>query len=191
MLPISWAVMPSGLHRTYGAHHLHFVTCSCHRRLPFLNSGKARDRFLSILEQTRRRYRFVVVGYVVMPEHVHLLLTEPEVGNPSTVMQVLKQRTARALLPRRRPGDRRQRQIFGDETRRAFWQARFYDFNVWSAKKWVEKLRYMHHNPVTRGLAESPEQWRWSSYRFYLLGEPGAVQVNVGWTEISFRDRVA
>ncbi len=191
MLPISWAVMPSGLHRTYGAHHLHFVTCSCHRRLPFLNSGKARDRFLSILEQTRRRYRFVVVGYVVMPEHVHLFLTEPEVGNPSTVMQVLKQRTARALLPRRRPGDPPQRQLFGDETRRAFWQARFYDFNVWSAKKRVEKLRYMHRNPVTRGLAESPEQWRWSSYRFYLLGEPGAVQVNVGWTEISFRGRVA
>lgn len=185
------AVMPSGLHRTYGAHHLHFITCSCYRRLPFLNSGKARDRFLSILEQTRRRYRFVVVGYVVMPEHVHLLLTEPEVGNPSTVMQVLKQLTARALLPRRRPRDPRQRHPFGDETRRAFWQARFYDFNVWSAKKRVEKLRYMHRNPVTRGLAESPEQWRWSSYRFYLLGEPGAVQVNVGWTEISFRDRVA
>ena len=95
-------VMPSGLHRTYGAHHLHFITCSCYRRWPLLGSGRSRDRFLSILEQTRERYRFVVVGYVVMPEHVHLLLTEPEVGNPSTVMQVLKQRTARALLPRRK-----------------------------------------------------------------------------------------
>jgi REP element-mobilizing transposase RayT len=53
-----------------------------------------------VLEQTRQRYRFVVVGYVVMPEHIHLLLSEPEVGTPSTVMQVLKQRTARALLHR-------------------------------------------------------------------------------------------
>ena len=70
--------MPAGLHRTYGAHHLHFITCSCHQRLPFLRTIRSRDRFLSILEQTRRRYRFVVVGYVVMPEHIHLLLSEPE-----------------------------------------------------------------------------------------------------------------
>ena len=85
-------VMPSGLHRTYGAHHLHFITCSCYRRLPLLGTARSRDRFLSILEQTRRRYHFVVVGYVVMPEHIHLLISEPEVGTPSTVMQVLKQR---------------------------------------------------------------------------------------------------
>ena len=182
--------MPSGLHRTYGAHHLHFITCSCFHRLPFLKSARARDRVLEILQQTRRRYRFVVVGYVVMPEHIHLLLSEPEVGSPSTVMQVLKQRTARALLPRRRRRDPRQGELFGEEPRRAFWQTRFYDFNLWSTKKRVEKLRYMHRNPVKRGLVESPEQWRWSSYRSYLLGEPGLVQVNVGWGEISFRDRV-
>lgn len=127
-----------------------------------------------------------------MPEHVHLLVSEPEVGNPSTVMQVLKQRTAQALLPKKRRRDPRQRHLFGEEPlRRSFWQARFYDFNVWTTKKRVEKLRYMHRNPVKRGLVESPEQWRWSSYRFYLLGEVGAVRVNVGWSEISFRDRVA
>jgi len=184
--------MPSGLHRTYGAHHLHFITCSCYRRLPFLNTAHSRDRFLSILEQTRQRYRFVVVGYVVMPEHIHLLITEPEIGNPSTVMQVLKQRTAHALLPKRKRRDPRQHTLFGDGARgRAFWQARFYDFNVWTAKKRWEKLRYMHRNPVKRGLVESPEQWRWSSYRFYLLDEIGAVRVNEGWAEISFRDRVA
>ena len=122
--------MPSGLHRTYGAHHLHFITCSCYRRLPFLDFARARDRFLSVLEHTRQRYRLVVVGYVVMPEHVHLLLTEPEVGSPSTVMQVLKQRTAHALLPRRKRRDPRQRELFGKDSGRAFWQARFHDFNV-------------------------------------------------------------
>jgi putative transposase len=184
--------MPSGLHRIYGAHHLHFITCSCYRRLPFLSRAGSRDRFLSILDQVRQRYRFVVVGYVVMPEHIHLLMSEPEVGNPSTVMQVLKQRTARALLPKRKRRDPRQGNLFGEQALpRAFWQARYYDFNVWTARKRVEKLRYMHRNPVKRGLVESPEQWRWSSYRFYLLGEAGPVRVNVGWTEISFRGRVA
>jgi putative transposase len=134
-------LMPAGLHRTYGAHHLHFITCSCYRRLPFLGTGRSRDCFLSILEQTRQRYRFVVVGYVVMPEHIHVLITEPEIGTPSTVMQVLKLRTAHALLPKRRCRDHRQRSLFPDEARRAFWQARFYDFNVWTARKRAEKLR--------------------------------------------------
>ena len=184
--------VPSGLHRTYGAHHLHFITCSCYRRRALLGSARARDRFLAILEQTRQRYRFVVVGYVVMPEHFHLLVTEPEVGTPSTLMQVLKQRSARALLPRKKRTDPRQRSLFGDSLpRRAFWQGRFYDFNVWTTRKRVEKLRYMHRNPVKRGLVESPEQWRWSSYRYYLLGEAGPVRVNQGWTKISLRDRAA
>ena len=180
--------MPSGLHRTYGANHLHFITCSCYHRLPLLDSAENRDLFLSILEQTRQRYRFVVVGYVVMPEHIHLLLTEPEVGTPSTVMQVLKQRTARALLPPRTRSNPRQRDLFGDEPKRSFWQERFYDFNVFTTKKRVEKLKYIHQNPVKRGLVESPEDWRWSSYRSYLLNEAGPVRVNTGWTEISFGD---
>jgi hypothetical protein len=49
----------------------------------------------------------------------------------------------------------------------------------------------MHRNPVKRGLVEVPEQWRWSSYRFYLLDEAGPVRVNAGWGEISFRNGVA
>jgi putative transposase len=128
-----------------------------YRRLPFLSSPRSRDRFLAVLEQVRERYHFVVVGYVVMPEHIHLLITEPEIGTPSKVMQVLKQRTARALLPKRKQRNPRQRNLFAEETaHRAFWQARFYDFNVWTTKKRVEKLGYMHRNPVKRGLVQSP-----------------------------------
>ena len=59
-----------------------------------------------------------------------------------------------------------------------FWQARFYDFNVWAEKKRIEKLRYIHRNPVTRGLVVSPEQWPWSSFRCYLSGEEGPVKIN-------------
>jgi len=145
--------------------------------LPFLRATRTRDRFLSILEETRQRYTFVVVGYVVMPEHIHLLITEPEVGTPSTVIQVLKQRSARALLLKKKRADARQRRLFGDTSLRTpFWQARFYDFNVWTTKKRVDKLSYMHRNPVKRGLAGSPKEWRWSSYGFYLLEETGPVR---------------
>ncbi len=125
-----------------------------------------------------------------MPEHIHLLITEPEVGTPSTVMQVLKQRTARALSPKRKRRDPRQNELFGETPERAsFWRGRFYDFNVWTKKKRLEKLRYMHRNPVKRGLVAKPEDWRWSSYRFYFLGERGLVLVNEGWTKISFAAR--
>ena len=185
-------VMPSGLHRTYGAHHLHFITWSCYRRLPFLELRAARDRFLSILEQTRQRYRFVVVGYVVMPEHIHLLSPNPRSELLPTVMQVLKQRTARALLPNEAHGIRVSANLFGDEPQRGHSGRRVSTTSMCGRRRsgW-RSCRYMHRNPVKRGLVESPEQWRWSSYRFYLLEEVGPVQVNVGWTEISFRHRVA
>ena len=102
ILLISYAGMTLGLQRYYGAHHLHFITWSCYRRQPLLRSARRRDCLVDILEQVRRKYRSVVVGYVVMPEHVHLLMSEPEIGTPSDVMRVLKQRSARALLPKRK-----------------------------------------------------------------------------------------
>jgi putative transposase len=72
-------------HRCYGQGYLHFITTSCYQRRPLLESASRRDLFLEVLEHVRRRCHFVVVGYVVMPEHIHLLLSEPERGNPSSV----------------------------------------------------------------------------------------------------------
>ena len=93
--------VPERLKRCYGGGYLHFITSSCYHRRPVLGTAARRSLFLEILEQVRRRYGFVVVGYVVMPEHFHLLISEPEKGTPSTVMQVLKQRFAHNLLERR------------------------------------------------------------------------------------------
>jgi REP element-mobilizing transposase RayT len=94
------ADMPNRLHRYYGAGYSHFITTSCYQRLPLLASPQNRDLFLRVLEHVRLRYRFVVVGYVVMPEHVHLLLSEQQRGDPSVVMKALKQGFARRLLSR-------------------------------------------------------------------------------------------
>jgi putative transposase len=167
--------MPGGLKRYYGHEHLHFLTCSCYHRHAWLASARRRDLFLQILEQVRQRYRFVVVGYVVMPEHIHLLISEPERGTPSTVMQVLKQRFARRVLARTRRSSA-QYELWPEQAH--IWQHRFYDFNVWSTRKRVEKLRYMHRNPVKRGLVLQPEQWEWSSYRSYAFQEQGRVKIN-------------
>ena len=119
------------------------------------------------LENVRKRYGFVVAGYVVMPEHIHLRASEPRKALLSLAIQVLKQQTSRRL---KRRGEAR------------FWQRRYYDFNVWTHEKTVEKLKYMHRNPVRRGLVARPQDWRWSSFRHYLTGEDGTVEIESDWT---------
>jgi putative transposase len=172
--------VPNKLHRYYGAGYLHFITTSCYQRRALLGKPQNRDLLLEVLEQVRRRYRFVVVGYVIMPEHIHLLVGEPERGNPSKVMQAIKQGFARRLLRKLRaasnpPQSRLWNPALDDGH---IWQARFYDFVVFTENKRVEKLRYIHRNPVKRGLVLEPQQWSWSSYRQYADGERGVVLVN-------------
>ena len=160
--------MPRNLKRYYGRGDLHFLTFSCYRRLPQLGAANSRNEFLRALDEVRTKYGFALLGYVVMPEHVHLLMSEPEIGTPSTVVHSLKLRVSKRLRAK------------SESSMEApqFWQRRFYDFNVYSAEKRREKLEYMHRNPVKRGLVTTPEQWRWSSYRSYALGERGLVLVN-------------
>jgi putative transposase len=158
------------LKRHYGQGDLHFVTFSCYRRKALLGTVRARDRFVKILDEVRRRHEFRLVGYVVMPEHVHLLVGEPAKKNPSKILQVLKQKVARALLKKRRRVMNGQLSFpfYGSTKEEAhFWQRRFYGFNVWSEKKLKEKLEYMHANPVQRKLAEHPKDWPWSSWGHY------------------------
>lgn len=159
--------MPNKLVRYQHTGHFHFLTFSCYRRLPLLHSEASYSVFEYELEQLRRRYGLVIAGYVLMPEHVHLLTSEPRTSSLAVVLQVLKQQTSRKLK---------------SEQETHFWQRRYYDFNVWNHHKTVEKLKYMHRNPVNRGLVECPEEWPWSSYRHYLTGEPGTVEIESHWT---------
>src|SRR5579862_3428704 len=158
--------MPWGLKRYQQTRQLHFITFSCYHRAPLLVDPHARHIFLRTLETVRRWYGFWLLGYVVMPEHVHLLLSEPERENLALVLQMLKQMVSTKLRTGTGP----------------FWQERYYDFNVWSEKKQVEKLRYLHRNPVKRGLVAHPEDWRWSSFRHYATGEEDVVEIESLWT---------
>ncbi len=176
--------MTDGLHRFYGGRDLHFLTFSCYRRQAFLTTEARCQLFLKIMERVRRRYRLVVLGYVVMPEHLHLLVSEPQRMTLSTAIQALKLGFVRSLpiseavvvpLPRSRNNG----ETWGTPVNpHRFWQARFYDFNVWTEPKRIEKLRYIHRNPVKRGLVASPEDWRWSSFHWYLSGQKGPVRIN-------------
>ena len=90
--------MPWGLERWHGGHDLHFITFSCYRRQALLSNPHRRDLFLKVLEDVRRRYQWVVIGYVVMPEHVHLLVSEPQERPLATAIQALKLGFSRRLL---------------------------------------------------------------------------------------------
>ena len=173
--------MPKKLKRYYGRGDLHFVTFSCYRRLPLLRTVRARNLFVHALGKIRERYSFLLVGYVVMPEHVHLLISEPAKVTPSVVLKALKQRVSRDLRKsKRRVSDAQLRLPFmsADAGLPRFWQPRFYDFNVYSRGKKREKLEYMHTNPVNRGLVRNPGAWVWSSFLFYEKGERGLVPID-------------
>lgn len=164
------------LQRFYGVNDLHFVTFSCYHRRPYLASARAKNRLVEILDEIRTRHGFRLVGYVVMPEHIHLLITEPPNTNPSKVLQAFKQKFSRESNEQRSLlSPDRQASETGNSP---FWQRRFYDFNVWSKGKMREKLNYMHANPVRRKLALHPRDWPWSSWSFHEKGEPGLIRID-------------
>ena len=181
--------MPWGLERWQGGHDLHFLTFSCYRRQPWLASAARRDLFVKVLEQVRQRYQWVVVGYVVMPEHIHLLVSEPPQRMLSTAIQALKLGFARRVLAEQRRRRRSAPTDLFEQAAERVWQTRYYDFNVCTARKRIEKLRYIHRNPVKRGLVDAPELWRWSSFRAYAYQEKGAVHLNE-WSahKLKFRE---
>ncbi len=164
--------MPQGLKRYQQTQQSHFVTFSCYRRLRLLDTPAMRDLFVSMLEQTRRRFSFRVYGFVVMPEHVHLLVSEPGRAQLSNAIQSLK-----IAVAKRSAGTRN---LHGE--RAPLWYRRYYDRNIRSYSDFVEKLRYIHFNPVKRGLCDGPEQWEWSSFRHYATGCEGAVEIESEWT---------
>jgi putative transposase len=155
--------MPIGLKRVQNAGDLHFITFSCYNRTQHLADDEAKNTFEACLDRMREKYSFAVVGYVVMPEHVHLLLSEPAEASLALVVQAVKISVSKRL------------------PEKPFWQRRYYDFNVFSSGKQAEKLEYMHRNPVTRGLVEVASDWKWTSVHFYTTGAQGTVQVSSGW----------
>ena len=164
--------MPHGLKRYHQSKQSHFITFTCYRRLRHLATPEPRDIVVAALERARLRYQFRVYGFVVMLEHVHLLVSEPDKGMVANAMQSLK--IASALRTARL------REFEG--RRSPLWQKRSHDRNVRDYPEFVEKLRYLHRNPVKRGLCARPEDWKWSSFRHYATGEDCGVEIESQWT---------
>jgi putative transposase len=158
--------MPLGLERRQNTGQLHFITFSCYRRLPHLAAPEPKSTLEQIIERTRQSHNFFLYAYVLMPEHVHLLLSEPAKHTLASALRVIKGESSKLLKG----------------SREHLWQTRYYDFNTFTTGKFVEKVRYIHRNPVTRGLVTKPEDYRWSSFNHYATGEPGPIEIESDWT---------
>jgi putative transposase len=164
--------MPDGLKRLHNSGQAHFITFSCYHRQPFLQKMQMQDVFLNALEPTRRRFSMHVFGYVVMPEHVHLLVSEPVHSALPKAIQLMKTKVS---IQARREGKRA-------EGETPFWQTRYFDHNVRNHAGFVTQLRYIHRNPVKRGLCDAPEDWPWSSFKSWATGAISIVEVESTWT---------
>jgi putative transposase len=164
--------MPTGLKRLTGRGDLHFVTFCCYQRRPLLGTAYARNLTVRILAEVRGRFEFVIAGYVIMPDHVHMLIGESRPISPAKIVQVFKQRVSRQVREEQRAGLPQTAATAPEpaDLLRRFWQRRYYDFNVYSRAKLLEKLQYMHENPVNAGLVEHPGDWPWSSWYYYYRG---------------------
>ena len=138
--------------------HARFLTFSTLNREPFFNDPKLCNEFADQLMRTRERYGFKLHAWVMMPEHVHLLIFPIGATEISSILMALKRPVATRALQYWRDN--------GVETPPSFWQpGGGHDRNIFSREEFEEKVKYIHHNPVMRGLVQRPEDWEWSSYR--------------------------
>src|ERR1017187_3363994 len=159
--------VPRGLFRFDHSRTAHFITFTCYHRFPHLAEPAVRDLFVKALERTRTLYGVRVYGFVVMPEHVHLLISEPDRATIANVIQSLKISSSK----------RGKHTNGAHNLQGPFGQKRYYDRNEGNHKEFIEKLKYIPRNPVKRGLAASPEDWKWSSFRHYANGDDCGVEI--------------
>jgi putative transposase len=166
--------------------HAHYLTFSCWRGQPFLQQDRARAWLLKSVEAARRVHPFDLWAWVFMPEHAHFLIFPAHGVAVGEVLRSLKQPVAKAavawvrqnhpaFLPRMLDLQPNGRQAY------RFWQpGGGYDRNLWTPTELREKIRYIHANPLRRGLVEHPRDWVWSSYRAWQEGIDEPIRIDRG-----------
>ncbi|HOI56125.1 MAG TPA: transposase [Phycisphaerae bacterium] len=152
--------------------HAHYLTFSCFRRQPFFRGRRSPGWFLDAVAQARQELRFDLWAWVIMPEHVHLLLRPAPESQISGILWRIKRRVtheATRYLAAADPEFLERRLLDGQPNGRfthRFWQrGGGYDRNLWRVGELREKVDYIHANPVRRGLVAHPRDWPWSSWR--------------------------
>jgi putative transposase len=175
--------------RHFAPGQLQFLTTSTYRRARLFESDRFRLYFVEVLNQLRSETGFRLIGWVLMPDHFHLLIKPEPAASTSRFMQELKKRTAQRIVSALSENQRvpwckrmlarlRLPPTVHCDSQFRVWQRRFYPFGIYSEKKRLEKLNYMHGNPVKWGMVASPEEWPWSSFRFYHLNDSSVLSMD-------------
>jgi putative transposase len=166
------------LKRYERSHDLRFLTFSTYRRVRVFDDPAVADLFARHLERVRQNHRFRLYAWMIMPEHVHLIIWPRLPASPvRRVLMDLKRVFSRDLLEqvRRRAGHLLERLTAPDGEMRVWQAGGGYDRNIYGEEERIEKTNYIHQNPVTRGLVAKPIDWPWSSARWYARQREGAV----------------
>ena len=175
--------------RHFAPGQLQFLTSSTYRRAKLFESDRFRWSFVEVLGQLGIEMGFLLIGGVLMPDHFHLLIKPEPAASTSRFMQELKKRTAQRILSALSENQRvpwcgkmlarlRLPPTVHADSQFRVWRRRFNPFGVYSEKKPLEKLNYIHANPVKCGLVASPDQWPWSSFRFYYLNDSSVLSMD-------------
>jgi putative transposase len=184
------------LFKSHDPNIFHYTTSVCYQRVPVFRSPHACELFIEAFAETKRRIPFKLIGYVIMPDHVHLIIN-PINCDISKVMNSLKSAAARKVIDWLKEFKHQSslgKLALATPQKRghnhALWQKDFSAIDLWSPKFILQKLNYVHLNPVRAGLCKHPAEWKWSSYRAYFPHEPGSVPIEVDsrgyWGERDF-----
>jgi len=159
-----------------------FLTFSCHRRMNLFLDPEAINLFIKSLDWIRKKYRLQLLGYVVMPNHVHLVIYPQEEVPLGRVIGDLKAHSAYHIINQWKSNHhqilRKMEVTRNNKSVYAFWQRRCYDHNCREIKIVREKIVYCHNNPVRAGLVSAPDEWLWSSYRWYQGDRNGPISID-------------
>jgi putative transposase len=165
-----------------------FITFAISHRVPILTNDLFRRALAQSISAMRSKYRLRLLGYVFMPEHVHLMVVPPEEVKLGPVVGLIKRYSSRSIHEHlKQAGSTIERRFLVHRNARiefALWQRRCFDHNCRSLESVCRKIEYCHYNPVLRGLVAEPGDWRWSSYRAYQ----GERDVPLPMDEFAFGD---
>lgn len=164
--------------------HAHYLTFSCWRRQAFLSRDRTRAWLADAMNAARIRHPFHLWAYVIMPEHVHILVLPHGPTTIRRILQGIKQPVAqRAVAWARKHRPELLRHMAdvrpdGNCSHRFWLPGGGYDRNIWTASELHEKIQYIHAKPVRRRLADCPGDWSWSSWRAWEEGMDEPIRID-------------
>ncbi len=183
--------MPSRLRRIDEPGHVHFLTISCYHRLTFFYHDAMKIIVIDALHRLRDHHDICLISYVIMPDHIHLIIYPHKRRNDepipiSIIIKTLKQYVGYYGKNKLREMQARHGTLWSPainewmahQRGQSVWMKRAYDFNITRHKALLEKIDYCHKNPVTADLVTTAEDWPWSSFRFYEYDDRSIIQMD-------------